>query len=136
MRSGEGPSLEVDFRRAIEVLRAKASDLRRFGAEAQAAAVEACLAELETWFEGWLEEELTVAEAASEAGLSRSAAEKRLASGRWPNAGRRYRPRIRRRHVHEVRAVDEGAKTGDRSADADDLIDDVLSSYDDVTCDH
>ncbi len=135
MRSGEGPSLEVDFRRALEVLRAKASDLRRFGAEAQAAAVEACLAELETWFEGWLEEELTVAEAASEAGLTRSAVEKRLASGRWPNAGRRYRPRVRRGDLYGSSSRDARTETRDLSAGAEDLIDDVLSAYDDTTCD-
>ncbi len=135
MRSGEGSSLEVDFRRALEVLRAKALVLRRFGAEAQATAVEACLAELETWFEGWLEQELTLAEAADEAGLTRSAVEKKLASGRWPNAGRRYRPRVRRRTLYGPSSGDARTETSDLSAGAEDLIDDVLSAYEDTTCD-
>ncbi len=117
-------------------MRAEAEVLRRWGLVEAAEGAETAASRIEERIQQWLEEELTLSEAAQETGLSRSAAEKRLASGRWPNAGRRYRPRIRRRHVHEVRAVDEGAKTGDRSADADDLIDDVLSSYDDVTCDH
>ena len=135
MCSGEGPSLEVDFRRAIEVLRAKAANLRRFGAEAQAAAVEACLAELEAWFDSWLDQELTIEEAAGEAGLSRSAAEKRLASGRWPNTGERYRPRVRRGDLYGSTSRDVRTESRDPSTEAEALIDDVLSAYDDTTCD-
>ncbi len=136
MSSDERRYFEIHFRRAIDGLREKSAVLRRFGADAQATAVDACAVELESWFQEWWEEELTVAEAASEAGLTRSAVEKKLASGRWPNAGRRYRPRVRRRTLYGVPAGDAYTGSRDPSTEADDLIDDVLSAYDDTTCDH
>ncbi len=135
MSSDERRYFEIHFRRAIDGLREKSAVLRRFGADAQATAVDACAVELESWFQEWWEEELTVAEAASEAGLTRSAVEKKLASGRWPNAGRRYRPRVRRKDLYGSSSGDARTETRDLSAGAEDLIDDVLSTYEDTTCD-
>ena len=134
MSSGDGSSLEVDFRTAMNTLGGKAAELRRFGAEAQAAAVEACLAELEAWFEGWLDEELPISKAAAEAGLSHSAAEKRLASGRWPNSGRPYKPSVKRRHLFKPRGGEARVESRELRAKADDLVDEVISSYEDTTC--
>ena len=96
--SGEAPSFESNFEYALERLQEKAGELRRFGAAAQAAAVEACVAELQAWSEGWREEELTVAEAAAESGYSPSYLYHALAieGGALPNAGKPRAPRIRR----------------------------------------
>ena len=135
MSSDERRYFEIHFRRAIDGLREKSAVLRRFGADAQATAVDACAVELESWFQEWWEEELTVAEAASEAGLTRSAVEKRLASGRWLNAGRRYRPRVRRGDLYGSTSRDIRTESRHPSNEAEALIDDVLSAYEDTTCD-
>ncbi len=117
-------------------MRAEAEVLRRWGLVEAGEAAERAASRIEERIQQWLEEELTLAEAADEAGLTRSAVEKRLASGRWPNAGRRYRPRVRRRTLYGPSSGDARTETRDLSAGAEDLIDDVLSAYDDTTCDH
>jgi len=121
-------ALPLEFREEAEVL-------RRWGLVEAAEAAERAASRIEERIQQWLEEELTVAEAASEAGLSTSAAEKRLASGRWPNAGRRYRPRVRRRTLYGPSSGDARTESRDPSTEAEALIDDVLSAYDDTTCD-
>ena len=121
-------ALPLEFREEAEVL-------RRWGLVEAAEAAERAASRIEERIQQWLEEELTVAEAASEAGLSTSAAEKRLASGRWPNAGRRYRPRVRRRTLYGPSSGDARTEMRGPSTEAEELIDDVLNAYDDTTCD-
>jgi len=122
-------ALPQEFREEAEVL-------RRWGLVEAAEAAERAARRIEERIHRWLDEELPIAKAAEEAGLSASAAEKRLASGRWPNAGRRYRPRVRRRDLCGSTSQDARTESRDPSTDAEDLVDDVLSAYDDTTCDH
>ncbi len=128
--------IDLALLRALpQEFREEADVLRRWGLVDAAEAAESAASRIEERIQQWLEEKLTPAEAADEAGLSRSAVEKRIASGRWPNSGRRYQPRVRRSTV--LGSVSGGARTESRdpTAEADDLIDDVLSAYDDTTCD-
>lgn len=122
-------ALPQEFREEAEVL-------RRWGLVEAAEGAERAASRIEERIHQWLDEELPIAKAAEEAGLSRSAAEKRMASGRWSNTRERYRPRVRRRDLYGSTNQDARTESRDPSIDADDLIDDVLSAYDDATCDH
>jgi len=76
--------------------RARAEELRRYGAEPQAVTLEATAAELEASIRAMDGEELTLQEAALESGYSERRLRELLASGEVPQAGRKGRPRIRR----------------------------------------
>ena len=76
--------------------RTLAEDFRRYGQESAAAMAEAFAGELEEWWREWWLEQLTLEEAADEAGVSYSAMQKRLAEGRVTNVGRRGSPLVRR----------------------------------------
>ena len=76
--------------------RADAAVLRRRGAEAQAQALESCVADVEDWAQAHALETLTLAEAARECGFSYSALQKQVGQGKLPNAGTKHRPRVRR----------------------------------------
>jgi hypothetical protein len=76
--------------------RAESALLRRRGAEAQAAALESCAADLEQEEQRFSLEALTVEQAVGESGYSYSALQKMVADRRLPNAGGPHRPRIRR----------------------------------------
>jgi hypothetical protein len=116
-----------------EEIRSEADVLRKWVQEAKARAADAVAARIEERIEMWLDEELTVAEAAAEAGLRPDTVRKKIARGEWKNCGRPYRPRIKRRHLFDPSG---GARLESRRlrADGDDLVDEVLSSYEDATC--
>ena len=72
---------------------------RRRGQESLAAMVESFAADLEEWWREWWLEQLTLDDAADEAGVSYSAMQKRLAEGRVTNVGRRGSPLVQRRDL-------------------------------------
>lgn len=82
--------------RLVAAWRDRAELLARYGAGEQAAALRACAAELEETQREESLETLTLRDAAKESGLTYSALEKGVRSGRIPNAGSKGRPRIRR----------------------------------------
>ena len=89
-------SMVMDLRPAqlgklLDQWRDQADRLRRYGAAASAAAVEACAQDLEAWLDAWADALLTPQEAAVETGLKPETVSKKIASGELPNAGRRYR---------------------------------------------
>jgi multidrug efflux pump subunit AcrA (membrane-fusion protein) len=80
-----------------ESWRTRAAELRRWAAaEGAATALEAAAAELEAAVRAAEDQELTLAEAADESGLSERRLRELIAAGDVPQAGRRGRPRIRR----------------------------------------
>lgn len=92
--------------------RAEAEMIRRRGAEAQAAVLDQCAAELEEAVRESQLEALTLREAEEESGYSYSALQKMVTKGELQNVGDRHRPRVRRGdlprkarrpepHVHE-----------------------------------
>ncbi len=92
--------------------RAEAALLHHRGAEAQAAVLDQCAAELEEAVRESQLEALTLREAEEESGYSYSALQKMVTKGELQNVGDRHRPRVRRRdlprkvrrpepHVHE-----------------------------------
>lgn len=76
--------------------RTQAADLRRYGAEPQALALEACAGELEERLESWRSEALTLEAAADETGYSYSSLQQKVAAGEIPNIGDKGKPRVRR----------------------------------------
>ena len=76
--------------------RAAAEDLRRYGADGQATALEACAAELEAEERDYLFETLTLEKAAEELGVSYDTMSRRIRRGEIPNAGRKGKPKVRR----------------------------------------
>ena len=76
--------------------RARAKMLREYGADAQAAAIEACTVELTDAIKAWQDEPLTLEEAALESGYSYSTIQQKVAAGEIANAGTKGRPRVRR----------------------------------------
>lgn len=81
--------------------RAAADDLRRYGAESQATALEACAAELECEQRAYAVEELTLEQAAVELGVTCDTVGRRVARDEIPNVGRKHRPRVRRCDLKE-----------------------------------
>jgi hypothetical protein len=77
--------------------------LRPLGAPGAAAALEEAAERLEARLADWLDAPLTPQQAAAETGLKRETVAKRIASGELPNAGRKYRPRVRRRDLFDTR---------------------------------
>ena len=80
--------------------RTRATELRRYGAEDQATALEACAAELEQAEQEYAVEELTLEQAAIELGVSYDTIGRRLRTGEIPNAGQKHKPRVRRCDLH------------------------------------
>jgi hypothetical protein len=74
----------------------RAKMLREYGADAQAAAIEACAVELTDAIKAWQDEPLTLEQAADETGYSYSTLQQKVAAGEIANAGTRGRPRVRR----------------------------------------
>lgn len=79
--------------------RAAAIQLRRYGAEPTAAALEGCAADLDDAVREYLYETLTLTQAADLAGVSYDTMSRKLRSGEVPNAGRRNKPLVQRRYV-------------------------------------
>ena len=79
--------------------RERAQTLRTYGAESSAAALEACVAELETALREVDDGTLTLAEAAEESGYSVDHLSRLLREGKIQNAGRRGAPRIAARDL-------------------------------------
>lgn len=76
--------------------RTLAQELRRFGAEPQARALESCADELIAALRSTAEELLTLRRAAEESGYSVDHVARLLREGKIPNAGEKSRPRVRR----------------------------------------
>jgi hypothetical protein len=88
-----------DARRILDLVvewKSRATMLREYGAEAQAAAIEACATELTEAVKEWQDEPLTLEQAVEETGYSYSTLQQKVAVGEIPNAGSRGRPRVRR----------------------------------------
>ncbi len=84
------------LRAVAERWREDAGRFRALGHEPAARHAEAYAAELEQALSEWEGEELTLDEAAAEAGLTPDAIGRRITRGDLPNAGRLHRPRVRR----------------------------------------
>jgi len=76
--------------------RAKAKDVRRYGAEEAASTLEACADDLEETWRVWQTEPLTLEEAEAETGYAYSTLQQKVASGEIPNIGDPRKPRVRR----------------------------------------
>ncbi len=76
--------------------RAQAAILRLRGADPQAATLESCAADLETYERERELEAITLTQAAAESGYSYSALQKMVGQGIIPNAGKPHSPRLRR----------------------------------------
>ena len=76
--------------------RALAADLRRFGGDHHAVALESAAEELTTALRQYELEALTLDAAAHESGFSYSAINRQVRSGKIPNAGSKGSPRVRR----------------------------------------
>jgi hypothetical protein len=96
--------------------RARAAELRRFGAEPQAVAVEACADELASALCEHDLEALTLEQAAAESGYTYSAIEKGVRAGRIPNAGTKGAPRVRRRDLPRKRPKADSTEGPDFAA--------------------
>ncbi len=83
----------------IDKWRENADCLEQFGAANQAAAIRRCASELEQSLQNYDEEQLTLAEAARESGVSYDHLRHQIAAGIIPNAGRPHAPRVRRRDL-------------------------------------
>ncbi len=79
--------------------RAAAEDLRRYGADGQATALDACAAELEAEEQDYLFETLTLEKAAEELGVSYDTMSRRILRGEIPNAGCKGKPLVRRSDI-------------------------------------
>jgi hypothetical protein len=76
--------------------RARAAQLREYGAEPQAVALERAAAELEAALHEHDAEELGLTQGAAESGYTPRRLAQMLAEGRIPNRGRKGAPKIRR----------------------------------------
>lgn len=89
-----------DMPAALEQLagqwRTAAADLRRYGGEAPARALEQAAAELDAALAEQAIGTLTLQDAASESGYSVDHLARLIREGKLPNAGRQHAPRIRR----------------------------------------
>lgn len=75
--------------------RSEAEMARRIGADPQATTLDKCAADLESQEREDALRLVTLQEAAALTGYSYSALEKGIRAGRLPNAGTKYRPRLR-----------------------------------------
>lgn len=88
-----------DARRILDLVvawQSRATMLKEYGAEAQAAAIEACATELTDTVKEWQDEELTLEQAVEETGYSYSTLQQKVAAGEITNVGTKGRPRVRR----------------------------------------
>lgn len=85
--------------------RAAAAELRRYGADGEATALETCAAELEAEEREYLFETLTLEQAAEFAGCSYDTMSRRIRRGEIPNAGRKGKPRVRRSDIQPAALV-------------------------------
>jgi len=76
--------------------RARAEELRQWGAEGPARALERAAAELEASLRAGADEALTLEQAAKESNYSAEHLRHLVAAGKVPNAGRRGSPRVKR----------------------------------------
>jgi hypothetical protein len=104
---------EHPFQRLSEEWRARATMFRSYGADAAAKTLEECARELELGFETWLDQPLTLDEAAAESGYSYSSLQKRVSNQELPNAGDKGTPRVRRRHLPYKPRVEPGGGIAD-----------------------
>lgn len=81
--------------------RTDANKIRRYGAEVQATALEACAADLEHAAWENAVEELTLKQAALEVGVTSDTIGRWIRDGEVPNAGEKNRPRVRRCDLHQ-----------------------------------
>lgn len=79
--------------------RDRAADLRRYGADPQARALEACADELERLIREHENEELTLDDAADVQGVTRRTIERKIERGEIENVGKPGKPRVRRGDV-------------------------------------
>jgi len=98
--SPSGPSTARPFERFLSRITAQWRDeakiLHRRAADAQAAVMESCAADLEQEARAFSLETLTLEQAVAESGYSYSALQKMVRYRRIPNAGTPHRPRVRR----------------------------------------
>jgi hypothetical protein len=87
------------MREFIAQLRAEVITLEKWGAHAQAAAVDTLLAELESYLRQYAAAALTMEEAAAESGYSYSAIQKKVSTGELENVGTKGRPRVLRHQL-------------------------------------
>jgi hypothetical protein len=88
---------ETVVRRLAERFRERAEMVRAWAAADSAAkAWEAAAAELESSYQHFNAEAVTLDDAAEECGISRRTLERKIASNEIPNVGERGRPRVRR----------------------------------------
>jgi hypothetical protein len=79
--------------------RDEAALLRKRAATVQAEVMESCVADLESRWNEWQLEALTLEQAVTESGFSYSALQKKVASGELENVGDKHKPRVRRRDL-------------------------------------
>src|SRR5713101_9490525 len=94
--------------------------LRRRSASAQAAVLESCAAELETWARERDVEAITLHQAAQDSGFSHSALEKKVRQGAIANVGKKGAPRARYT-LGKVLAISNRANVIKRDAFAQEL---------------
>jgi hypothetical protein len=107
-----------------EKWRQEAALLRRHGAIEAATTKEACAEELDAYETEHGLEALTLTQAAAESGYSAAHIARMLESGRLPNAGEKYAPRICRKDLPKKPPKAPAAQ----SSDGPDLIGAVLSA--------
>lgn len=79
--------------------RTAAAELRRYGGEIQATALETCAAELEAEEREFLFETLTLEKAAEELGVSYDTMSRKIRRGEIRNSGRKGKPLVLRRDI-------------------------------------
>lgn len=79
--------------------RAQAEWCEGRGLEGAARMLEACARDLEQRYRGWLDEALTLEEAAAESGYAYDTIQRQVASGELGNAGEKGSPRVLRRDL-------------------------------------
>ena len=82
-----------------EEWRTRSGELRRMGLSQPADQMDAMAAELEDRITEWLDERLTLEQAAKESGYTYNHLQASVSDGKLPNAGERGEPRIRRRDL-------------------------------------
>ena len=83
----------------VEEWRTKAATLRLMGLSQPAAQMEVTATELEARISDWLEEPLTLDQAAEESGYTYNHLQACVSKGKLPNAGGPRGPRVRRRDI-------------------------------------
>jgi hypothetical protein len=102
-RQGGGPDIEgaalSNSAALVSRWRELAAQLRRYGADAQACTLENAATELEAAELARDEEPLSIEEAAKASGYSEEHLRRQIRDGVIPNAGRRGKPLVLRRHL-------------------------------------